>query len=183
MRALGARRQSGQAMVEFALVSLLLFVVILGIMDFGYFYSGKISATNAARTAARYGSVHPSAWTNSNPPAANTIESRLVLTAVPANVTNQDYASGRTSYITISYLIPGTAGGTTCGQYSVSSNTFVGASKAGGGTYAQSECVIAGDIVTVKAVYTYTFITPILRNTFTPGTLTITTQAAELIEG
>ena len=177
------RRQRGQSMVEFALVGLLLFVVVLGIMDWGYFFSGHISATNAARSAARYGSVNPSAWTNANPPSANTIESKLVLTAIPATISNVDYTSSAPSYVTVSYLIPGIGGGTACGQYSAASNAFVGAAKAGGGNYASTECVKPGTVVTVKAVYTYKFITPLLQAAFSPGTLQITTQASELIEG
>lgn len=175
-------RQRGQALVEFSLVSMLVFTLMFGIMDWSYFFSGKVSATNAARSAARYAAVHPTAWTNANPPAANTIESRLVLTAVPATVVNQDYVSGATSYITISYLIPSTTGGTTCGQYSVNANGFVGAPISGGGTYTQAQCVVAGNIVTVEAVYTYRFITPFLQAAFSPGTIQIRTEAAELIE-
>lgn len=180
--------QRGQGMVEFAIVSMILFTVIFGIMDFAFFYLGKIAATNATRSAARFAAVSPGAWTNADPPAANTIESRLILAAIPANITNQDYAAGRKSYVTISYLIPGSGGGTVCGQYYINppgggSSGFVGASKAGGGTYAPGECVIAGNVVTVKANYTYKFITPFLNNQFNPGTLTITTEASELIEG
>lgn len=172
-------------MVEFAAVSLLLFTVIFGIMDWSFFYLGKIAATNAARSAARYGAVHPTAWTTSNPPGADTIESRLILAAIPAVVTNQDYAAGRKSYVTINYTIPGTGGGTVCGQYYISAPGpgFVGASNGAGGTYTQGQCVVAGDLITIKAVYTYTFITPFLSAAFQPGTLTITTEASELIEG
>ena len=179
------RLQRGQSMVEFALVSVLLFTVIFGIMDWGFFYLGKVAATNASRSAARYASVHPTAWTTTNPPAANTIESRLILAAIPAVVTNQDYAAGRKSYVTISYTIPGTGGGTVCGQYYISSPGpgFVGASNPAGGTYSETDCVVSGNIVTIKAVYTYTFMTPFLSSAFQPGTLTISTQASELIEG
>jgi hypothetical protein len=180
--------QRGQGMVEFAIVSMILFTVTFGIMDFAFFYLGKIAATNATRSAARFAAVSPGAWTNTDPPAANTIESRLILAAIPANITNQDYAAGRKSYVTITYLIPGSGSGTVCGQYYINppgggTAGFVGASKAGGGTYAQNECVVAGNVVTVKANYTYKFITPFLNNQFNPGTLTITTEATELIEG
>lgn len=179
------RRQSGQGMVEFALVSLLLFTLVFGIMDFGFFYLGKVAATNATRSAARFAAVNPTSWTTANPPAANTIESRLILAAIPAVVTNQDYASGRKSYVTITYTIPGTGGGSVCGQYYISSPGpgFVGAANGSGGYYTQSQCVVAGDIVTIKAVYTYSFMTPLLTAAFQPGTLTISTQASELIEG
>lgn len=174
-------------MVEFALVSILLLTLIFGIMDWGFFYAGKVAATNAARSAARYAAVHPTAWTATDPPAASTIESSLVLAAVPATVTNQDNVGGVKSYVQILYTIPGVGGGTVCGQYYTGtpsgSTGFAGTTKSGGGTYAQSECVIAGNIVTVKAVYTYRFMTPFLSAAFQPGTLTISTQASELIEG
>src|SRR5579871_4294377 len=104
-------------MVEFALVSMLLLTLIFGIMDWGYFYAGKVAATNATRSAARYGAVHPSAWTTSNPPASNTIEASLVLQAIPASVTNQDNVGSVKSYVEITYTIPGPGGGTVCGQY------------------------------------------------------------------
>ncbi len=175
-------------MVEFALVSILLLIVIFGIMDWGYFFAGKVAATNATRSAARYGAVHPSAWTSAQPPASNTIESSLVLLAVPATVTNQDNVSGVKSYVEITYTIPGPGGGTVCGEYytgtgGVHTAGFNGASNGAGGNYTQAQCVTAGNIVTVHAVYTYAFMTPLLASAFEPGTLTISTQASELIEG
>ena len=175
-------------MVEFALVSILLLTLIFGIMDWSFFYAGKVAATNATRSAARYAAVHPTAWTTANPPGTSTIEDRLVLAAVPAVVTNQDNVGGVKSYVQISYTIPGVGGGTVCGNYytgSPAGNTagFNGASNGAGGSYTQAQCVAAGNIVTVKAVYTYQFLTPFLQAAFIPGTLTISTQASELIEG
>jgi hypothetical protein len=174
-------------MVEFALVSILLLTIVFGIMDWGYFYTGKVAATNATRTAARYGAVHPSSWTTVNPPAASTIEAALVLQAIPAVVINQDNVGSVKSYVEISYTIPGPGGGTVCGQYYTGSPAghtpgFTGTFD-GIDLYTQSECVVAGNIVTVKAVYTYRFLTPFLTAMFQPGTLTISTQASELIEG
>jgi Flp pilus assembly protein TadG len=51
--------QSGQAFVEFALVAILFFLILLGIFDLGrvVFYNSNL--TNAAREGARYGAVHP----------------------------------------------------------------------------------------------------------------------------
>lgn len=182
------QRQRAQGMVEFALVSMLLLTLIFGIMDWSYFYAGKVAATNAARSAARYAAVHPAAWTPNNPPASNTIESSLVLAAIPASVTNQDNVGGVKSYVEITYTIPSVGGGTQCGQYYTGSPAghtagFNGSANGSGGYYTPAQCVVAGNIVTVKAVYTYRFLTPFLTATFSPGTLTITTQASELIEG
>jgi hypothetical protein len=165
-------RQRGQAMVEFALVGLMFLVVVLGIMDFGYFYSGKVSATAAIRVAARYGAVHPISWDNSANPSTNSIQGKLKLTAVPAVVVNDD------AHVTISYLRPGVlAAGTICGQYSATTNAFVGAT--GGDNV--SNCPIAGNLVSVKVIYNYQWITPMFKAGF--QNVTITGQADEYIEG
>lgn len=170
-------------MVEFALVAMVLLTIVFGIMDWSYFYAGKVAATNATRSAARYGAVHPKNWTAANPPDPNTIESALVLSAIPASVTNQDNVGGVKSYVEITYTIPGSGGGTLCGQYFTSAAGSHTAGFNGLNGYSQTQCVVAGTIVTVKAVYTYKFLTPFLSAAFQPGTLTISTQASELIEG
>lgn len=50
--------EKGQSTVEFALVLPILIVLLCGIIDFGWLYSCNITATNAAREAARYTAVH-----------------------------------------------------------------------------------------------------------------------------
>ncbi len=50
---------SGQALVEFALVAPLLFLMLLGIIQLGFMFSGQNGLTNAAREAARYASTLP----------------------------------------------------------------------------------------------------------------------------
>ena len=61
-------RQRAQATVEFALVAIILFVMLFAIFDFGLFFAGRITATNAARSAARYAATHPTAWSNASSP-------------------------------------------------------------------------------------------------------------------
>src|SRR3989440_1155086 len=112
-------RQGGQATVEFALVAIVLFVMLFAIFDFGIFFAGRITATNAARSAARYAATHPTAWSNASSPPSNTIQGRLVSGAVPAAISNDD------AHVTISYIVPGVGAGTTCGHYSAASNSFV----------------------------------------------------------
>ena len=46
------RLRSGQTMVEFALVSMVLLVIVLGIFDFSYLFAGRTEAYQAARVAA-----------------------------------------------------------------------------------------------------------------------------------
>lgn len=164
-----SRAQRGQGMVEFALVATILIVVLLGIMDFAYLFAGRVATTNATRIAARYGATHSSAWDNSSNPSVNSIEGELRTTAVPTTLINDD------THIVIQYYIPNVAGGTQCGHYSATSNAFVSDNS-----YTQAQCVTPGNLILVKAVYTYTFITPLLKAAYTSPT--ITSQAVELIE-
>ena len=174
MRATAARhrRQKGQNLIEFAISLLLLLIILLGIMDFGYLFSGYISAHNAVRGAARFAATHPSAWTNaSDPPDMTTIEGNLKLTAVPAVIPNDD------AHVTITYFVPtsGSRNGVQCGKY-LPSTGFVASS-----TYSQATCVTPGNLVQIQAVYIYTFMTPMLQQTF--HSTTITASALEFIEG
>jgi Flp pilus assembly protein TadG len=165
-------RQRGQTTVEFALVVIVLFVMILAIFDFGVFFAGRIAATNAARSAARYAATHPTAWSNSSSPPSNTIQGRLVSGAVPAAVVNDD------SHVTISYIVPGSGSGTTCGHYSAASNSFVAATG-----YTQATCVVAGSLIQVHVRYVYTLATPALQALgLNPGAITVDVTAAELEE-
>lgn len=50
----------GQAVVEFALVSLLLLMLVFGLLDLGRGVFARAMLTNAVREATRYGSIHPS---------------------------------------------------------------------------------------------------------------------------
>jgi Flp pilus assembly protein TadG len=52
------KKQSGQAMLESALILLVFLVVLLAIVDFGQFFYFHQSLTDRARAGARYGSVH-----------------------------------------------------------------------------------------------------------------------------
>jgi Flp pilus assembly protein TadG len=158
--------------VEFALVVIALFVMLFAIFDFGLFFAGRITATNAARSAARYGATHPTAWSNSSSPPSNTIQGRLVSGSVPAAVVNDD------GHVTISYIVPGVGPGTTCGQYSAASNGFVAATG-----YTQATCVIPGSLIQVHVRYVYTLASPALSALgLNPGSLTVDATAAELEE-
>ena len=47
----------GQSLVEFALVLMPLFVILLGIIQFGFIFNSYVTITNAAREGARTGTV------------------------------------------------------------------------------------------------------------------------------
>jgi Flp pilus assembly protein TadG len=54
----GNRREEGQSLVEFSLILMPLFLVLLGIVQFGFIFNTYITMTNAARDAARLGTIY-----------------------------------------------------------------------------------------------------------------------------
>ena len=162
-------RAKGQSLVEFALVSMLFFIFVFAIIDLGFLFAGRVNCYASARAAARYAATHPTAWSNAATPAATTIEGQLNQVALQPKVTNDD------AHVTISYYVLGAGSPTLCGSYSAASNSFV--AQAG---YTQATCVVAGDLIRVRATYTYNFITPFLRGWFPP--VSIATDASVLEE-
>lgn len=49
-------RERGQAIAEFALAAVPMFLLLLGILQFGFIYNAQVGLTNAVRDTARYGS-------------------------------------------------------------------------------------------------------------------------------
>lgn len=50
--------QRGQSLVEFALVMMPLFIIILGVIQFGFIFNAYVTITNATREGARLGTVY-----------------------------------------------------------------------------------------------------------------------------
>jgi Flp pilus assembly protein TadG len=50
--------QGGQSLVEFALVMMPLFIILLGIIQFGFIFNAYVTITNATREGARHGTVY-----------------------------------------------------------------------------------------------------------------------------
>lgn len=79
----GTREDAGAAAVEFALVSVLLLMMIVGIVEFGRLYSAKLAVTHAAREGARQAAVdrYDASYVKSQaaplPPAAVTVARSL----------------------------------------------------------------------------------------------------------
>jgi Flp pilus assembly protein TadG len=46
--------QDGQSMTEFALISPVLFILLFGVIQFGFLFAGQIALNNAVRETARY---------------------------------------------------------------------------------------------------------------------------------
>lgn len=56
LRRVRESRERGQAIAEFALAAIPLFMLLLAILQFGFIYNAQVGLTNAVRDAARYGS-------------------------------------------------------------------------------------------------------------------------------
>jgi Flp pilus assembly protein TadG len=50
--------ERGQSLVEFALVMMPLFIILLGIIQFGFIFNSYVTITNASREGARLGTVY-----------------------------------------------------------------------------------------------------------------------------
>ena len=50
--------EGGQSLVEFSLILMPLFLILLGIIQFGFIFNTYVTMTNAARDAARLGTVY-----------------------------------------------------------------------------------------------------------------------------
>lgn len=57
-RGRGRRDGSGQSLVEFSLILMPLFLILLGIIQFGFIFNTYVTMTNAARDAARLGTIY-----------------------------------------------------------------------------------------------------------------------------
>ncbi|HET7471691.1 MAG TPA: TadE/TadG family type IV pilus assembly protein [Candidatus Limnocylindrales bacterium] len=54
----GQEPERGQSLVEFSLILMPLFLVLLGIIQFGFIFNTYVTMTNAARDAARLGTIY-----------------------------------------------------------------------------------------------------------------------------
>lgn len=55
----GEDKEQGQALLEFALVILILLLLVFGIIDFSRLFFGYATMSNGVREGARYATVHP----------------------------------------------------------------------------------------------------------------------------
>lgn len=68
------RKRSGATTVEFAMVSILLFMMLFGILEYARFLFMYHLTTNAARDGARFACVHTNGGTMSGEPATITVD-------------------------------------------------------------------------------------------------------------
>ena len=104
-----AHRRRGQALIEMAIVSMLLVVLVGGIVDFGVYMYKDVQAANCVREAARRAAVRdPNA---ASPGYCVDASLKPTLTAdymtLPAGAEVTATISSTHSWLAISYLIPG----------------------------------------------------------------------------
>ncbi len=168
------RRRSvrGQALVEFAIVSTVLLLLLGGVVDFGFLLANKIEVNGAARAAARWAALNSTAWSAAPAPSSNTIQGQARAAAGgTASIPNDD------SHILIRYYAVSGATTTWCGSYSTSGGGgFVPQSG-----YTQGTCVTPGSIVRVQLTSSYPVFTPIVRQLFGAG-IQVSGAAAMVIQ-
>jgi len=111
------RRQSGQSVVEFALVIPVLLLIVVAVADFGRLYNAAVAVEAAAREAADFGAFQADNWSSTTPANITTTLQEMERRACTA-------AKG-------SHLegYEGAADGTTCSNPSFSCNLEWGGSS------------------------------------------------------
>ena len=114
--------ERGQSLVEFALVLTPLLMILLGIIQFGFIFNSYVTLTNAAREAAREGTVYvyDRLMTKAQNDAARNEEMRdtllsslnLLSKTAPQITTSSSWTQSGTTFttgdLTIEYVLPGT---------------------------------------------------------------------------
>lgn len=146
------RPHRGQALVEFALVSVVLFLLLGAVIEFGFLFSHKLELTNAARSGARWASLHSStAWSSNANPDSSTIEGQVRAAGGTATLPNDN------NHIYIEYFKVNGAVQTLCGYYDQALPGFHPV-----GAYVVGTCVIPGNLVRVTLTNSYTLVTGLL---------------------
>ena len=114
--------ERGQSLVEFALVLTPLLLILLGIIQFGFIFNSYVTLTNAAREAAREGTIYVYDRTLSkaqNDAIRNELMRTTLLSSLnllsktaPQITTSSSWTQSGTTFTTgdlsISYVLPGT---------------------------------------------------------------------------
>ena len=162
-------------MVEFAVGSIIILIVLAGALDFGFLFSARLELDNAARSGARWASRHPTAWTNNANPADNSIEGQIIYAGDTTNIVNND------SQIMIQYLIWDKVADTftQCGVYHA--NTVPTGFVASGG-YTLNTCVKPGTFIKVTVTEIYPSAMLFFQGILPMSGVTVKSQATMLEE-
>ncbi|MDQ6884547.1 MAG: pilus assembly protein [Candidatus Dormibacteraeota bacterium] len=176
------RRRGGnraQSLVEMALITPLLFFILLGIVDIGRAYYQYTVMTDAVREGARFvsaqwtNSAGGGAATNSNAASApfNTVQGRIQYVGYSAGMTFTNDAA----HMAVTYYDGTSAALTQCAHWNAVANTIVQDNS-----YPITQ-PRTGDIVKVHLSYTFTPIVPLISQVM-GAALTLTADSQVRIE-
>src|SRR5689334_11815979 len=107
------KSQTGQSLVEFSLMAVLLIVLLAGVMDLGRAYFTYLALKDAAAEGAYYGQAHPAWFTSSDSADPDNIDYRIRNSAPQGGLVNwsdatvitqaPDPVPGKTLTVTVSY--------------------------------------------------------------------------------
>jgi Flp pilus assembly protein TadG len=156
----------GQALMEFAIASGVLALMLGGTIEFGFMLGHKVDLDNAARAGARYAADNslnnPGIWSTATPAPTTSIEGQVQNSGGTADVPNDD------NHISIAYYDPTSGTNILCGQYHASSNAMVYVNG-----YTATTCLARGNLVVVKVTNSYSLFTRII--TVAPSLTSIAT--------
>jgi Flp pilus assembly protein TadG len=144
------RDDSGQSLVEFSLILTPLFLILLGIIQFGFIFNTFVTMTNAAREGGRTGTIYVYDRTRSK--AQNDLNRN---NAVKASLLSSMNLLGKTApnFSTGTWLSSGTTYNT--GDLTVTYEVPVGMADSDSRT---------GQLVTVRATYHQDLVIPLIAN-------------------
>jgi len=100
------RRESGQSMVEMALITPILLLLLCGIIEFGIMFGTQLTIQNDSREGARYASIHAS-----ESDVEDTVDTMLGADAITSakdvtvSFTDSSHTSGYVT-VTVTTIIP-----------------------------------------------------------------------------
>ncbi len=174
--------ERGQALVEFAISSMFLLLLLAGAIDFGMSYADRLEVANAARVGARWASLHSGdvnhGWTNASNPAENTIPGQILYAGDTRQILNDR------NHVIIQYYnwTSSTTTTTYCGRYDqaldngTTNDGFVAANG-----YTEGQCIAVGNVAQVTVKYDYPVVTPIFA-TFFGQTVGVLSKASFVIQ-
>jgi Flp pilus assembly protein TadG len=144
----------GQAMLEFALLAPLVCLLSMGVVDIGEYYSDHINMQAATRSAVRYASINPTAWSNAATAPGNTIQGALQQDAGGLTIIND------AAHVTIEYYAADSSWNMTlCGTYNYQTNSLTLANG-----YSLFSCIQVGTVVKLTVSHTWVPKTPVVSD-------------------
>ena len=153
--------ERGQSLVEFSLILMPLFLILLGIIQFGFIFNTYITMTNAARDAARIGTVYVYDRTSGATKATNDLARNETIRAqVKSSMNGLSIAAPR--FTTSTTWVKTTSGTTTTYTNGDLVITYAIPDGTGGDPVVTDSDPRTGQRITVSATYHQDLIIPLI---------------------